>query len=195
MSYFQKLTRKNCCNQGATFFFVLLISIFPFVRGGYLNGSNIMVGVVSTGEFSAASLKQDWGPTFEAFLSESVGRLLSPPRNFSVVLMTIPMTFAMVEDKSIDLIFSTPSVFSCLETENSGTQMKNVSCVMTFIEFFNSVYSFVEHCGSSTMHLTLLGQYPPLLPCATWSVTPSQVPSAASSSLGLTTRTFTQSTT
>jgi hypothetical protein len=99
---------------------ILLISIFPVASGSYLNGSNIIVGVVSTGEFSEESLQKDWGPTFEAFLTESVGRRLTPPRNFSLVLMTIPMTFAMVENKSIDFIFSTPSVFSCLETENSG---------------------------------------------------------------------------
>ena len=131
MGNFPKRSRKNLRNQADIFAVVILISIFPVARGGYLNGSNIIVGVVSTGEFSEASLKQDWGPTFEGFLTESVGRLLNPPRNFSVVLMTIPMTFAMVEDKSIDLIFSTPSVFSCLETENSGTNMKHISCIMT----------------------------------------------------------------
>jgi hypothetical protein len=88
--------------------------------GSYLNGTNIVVGVVSSGEFSDAGVIDIWGPTFEEMLSESVGQFLSPARNFTIVLMTIPQTFQMVEDKSIDFFFSTPSIFSCLESEYAG---------------------------------------------------------------------------
>jgi hypothetical protein len=93
------------------------------VSGSYLNGTDIIVGVVSTGEFSESTVREEWGPTFETFLSESVGKFLDPPRNFSIVLMNIPMTFHNVYEKSIDFIFSTPSVFSCLETENAGKKL------------------------------------------------------------------------
>jgi hypothetical protein len=90
------------------------------VCGSYLNRSNIVVGVVSTGEFSEAKLQAEWGPTFETYLTESVGLHLIPPRNFSLVLMSIANAFDMVDEKEIDFIFATPSIFSCLELENSG---------------------------------------------------------------------------
>jgi hypothetical protein len=101
---------------------ILLVSanLESLVLGTYLNGSDIVVGVVSTGEFSGTGLETDWGPTFHTYLTETVGTFLNPPRNFSIAMMTIPMTFKMVEEKAIDFIFTTPSVFSCLETENAG---------------------------------------------------------------------------
>jgi hypothetical protein len=101
---------------------ILLLSanLASLVSGTYLNGSDIVVGIVSTGEFSGTGLETDWGPTFHTYLTETVGNFLNPPRNFSISMMTIPMTFKMVEEKAIDFIFTTPSVFSCLETENAG---------------------------------------------------------------------------
>ncbi len=100
--------------------YFISMHFFATVCGSYLNGSNIVVGVVSTGEFSEARLQEVWGPTFETYLTESVGRRLDPPRNFSLVLMSIHVAFEMVDEKSIDFIFATPSIFSCLEMENSG---------------------------------------------------------------------------
>ena len=101
---------------------ILFISghFFATACGSYLNGSNIVVGVVSTGEFSEAKLQAEWGPTFETYLTESVGRQLVPPRNFSLVLLSIQGAFELVDQKAIDFIFATPSIFSCLELENSG---------------------------------------------------------------------------
>jgi hypothetical protein len=111
------LTHKN---HGLALILLLSANLVSLSSGIYLNGTDIVVGVVSTGEFSASSLDTDWGPTFSTYHTENVGRFMDPPRNFSVILMTIPMTFKMVEQKSIDFIFTTPSVFSCLESENAG---------------------------------------------------------------------------
>ncbi len=99
---------------------LLPANLISLVSGTYLNGSDVVVGVVSTGEFSGTGLDTDWGPTFHTYLTETVGKFLNPPRNFTISMMTIPMTFKMVEQKAIDFIFTTPSVFSCLETENAG---------------------------------------------------------------------------
>ena len=101
----------------------LLISTAIPAKGSYLNGTNIVVGVISSGEFSESNVRSLWGPTFETLLSESVGRKLSPPRNFSIVLLDIATSFPMVEEKNVDFIFATPSLFACLEAEYSGAQL------------------------------------------------------------------------
>ena len=91
--------------------------------GSLLDGQDIIVGIVSTGEFTEATAAEQWSATFADFLTQSVGRTLFPPRNFSITMMTVPMTFTMVEEKSIDFIFSTPSIYYCLSVENAGTHM------------------------------------------------------------------------
>jgi hypothetical protein len=113
--------------DGLVLILILSSNLVSLSSGTYLNGSDIVVGIVSTGEFSGSSLDEDWGPTFSTYLTETVGRFMTPPRNFSMYLMTIPMTFKMVEEKAIDFIFTTPSVFSCLESENAGIFIDNCS--------------------------------------------------------------------
>jgi hypothetical protein len=102
--------------------FLLFVLFSKLSFASYLNGTDVVVGVVSTGDITNKILKQQWAPTFETLLTEKVGRYLDPPRNFSLLLLDIPTAFEMVESKSVDFLYSTPSFFFCAEVEYSGQQ-------------------------------------------------------------------------
>jgi hypothetical protein len=100
--------------------FVLFVSILAQIHGMYLNGKDVVVGVVSTGDITEEILQQQWAPTFQTLLTEKVGQFLDPPRNFSLVLLDIPTAFERVGQRSVDFLYSTPSFFYCVQSENSG---------------------------------------------------------------------------
>ena len=112
--------RLGICSSSWNFLLIVMMTMLSCLSASYLNGTDVIVGVVSTGEFSETTMQEQWGPTFKTLLTESVGQHLSPPRNFSLYLLDVPTAFQMVREKAIDFIFSTPSLFSCLEYEDSG---------------------------------------------------------------------------
>ena len=110
-----------CFGQQSSFCLIVLLTVgLVPINSSYVNGTDIIVGVVTTGDITQKILQEKWVPTFKVFLTGSVGKNLNPPRNFSVVLLDIPTAFQMVNQKAIDFLFSTPSFFSCVESENSG---------------------------------------------------------------------------
>ena len=99
---------------------ILFVISLVQINSSFLNGPDLIVGVVTTGDITHKTVQERWAPTFEVFLTDSVGKTLNPPRNFSVVLLDIETAFQMVNQKAIDFLFSTPSYFACVESENSG---------------------------------------------------------------------------
>jgi hypothetical protein len=69
---------------------------------------------------SSAGFLTLWRPTFETYLSETVGIKYSPPLRFSLITLTLSTAFDMVEAGNVSFVFSNPSLFSCLQAEYSG---------------------------------------------------------------------------
>ena len=82
------------------------------------------VPIVTNDEFL-----KTWKPTFEDYLSETVGRALTPQAQFELVLFSLESIFDAVKESRIDFLFVNPSLFSCLEIEYSG--------IFSFISFSN----------------------------------------------------------
>ncbi len=108
------------------YFLILLFAWNVSSSGLQSVGSNqrpVVVGVVTTGD-SKSSSSRLWAPTFENYLEEAVAQYLDVSKhgtyNFSMVPLSVTAAFQMADKKEYDFIFSTPSVFSCLENENSG---------------------------------------------------------------------------
>ena len=84
-----------------------------------ISGSElVIIGGVPLG--SSSDFLKLWQPTFEAYLSETVGIKYSPPLRFSLIVLTLSNAFDMVEAGKVNFVYSNPSLFSCLQSEYSG---------------------------------------------------------------------------
>jgi hypothetical protein len=100
--------------------FVYLVSE---ATGEHRSASEIRIVVVST------SLDNDfisaWSPTFETFLNERVGHNLS----FKMLVLNMTATFDAVAEASVDFVFASSSLYSCLDVEYAGkSTIRSVIC-------------------------------------------------------------------
>jgi hypothetical protein len=63
-----------------------------------------------------------WRPTFEQYLSDTVGKNHNPPLVFSLVSSTLSDVFDIVNAGKVHFVYSNPSLYSCLEAEFSGNR-------------------------------------------------------------------------
>jgi hypothetical protein len=87
-------------------------------------GRPIIIGAVPIGSNEAFSTA--WKPTFENYLTDTVGVKYNPPLNFTFVSLTTTALFDMAGSGNVDFIYSNPSVYACLESEYAGTYC--ISC-------------------------------------------------------------------
>ena len=78
----------------------------------------IVIGGVPLGSDDA--FLTAWRPTFEQYLSNTVGRQYNPPVNFTLVALTLSTAFSSIEAGIVDFVFANPSLYSCLAERYSG---------------------------------------------------------------------------
>ncbi len=103
---------------------ILVLSIH-FSRSAESNRT-ISIGAVPI--TSDTAFLSAWKPTFEDYLSDTVGQFFVPPARFEIVLLTLTSVFDAVKEKSIEFVFVNPSLFSCLESEFSGISSPGGVC-------------------------------------------------------------------
>jgi ABC-type phosphate/phosphonate transport system substrate-binding protein len=81
----------------------------------------IFVGAMALGSSSASLTLTAWKPTFENYLTETVGIKFDPHINFSLVPLTSTASaYQMAESGKVDFVYLSPSLYSCLESEYEG---------------------------------------------------------------------------
>ena len=78
----------------------------------------VVVGGVPLG--TSENFLSLWKPTFEKYLTDTVGSNRSPPLQFSLVPVSLTSIFDAVETGKLDFVYANPSLYSCLEAEYSG---------------------------------------------------------------------------
>jgi hypothetical protein len=68
-----------------------------------------------------------WSPTFEKYLSDSVGKQYVPSLDFSLILLSPISVRPAIEAGTVHFFFASPSVFACLEVEYSGIRARFLS--------------------------------------------------------------------
>jgi hypothetical protein len=98
---------------------VLIIFLLLLSSAEAANSSlQVIVGAVPTS--AEAEFLVAWGPTFEGFLNEEVGKHIIHPVSFSLVVLNLSSAFDLISNGKIDFIFANPSLYSCLDPEFSG---------------------------------------------------------------------------
>ncbi len=110
-------------------FFLMCIFI---IRAGKCSTFHnpVVIGGVPLG--SSSSFLKSWKPTFERYLLDTVGQAYDPPLNFSLIPLTLSNAFEMVKGGKVHFVYSNPSLYSCLESEYSGTQLRELFMLKSF---------------------------------------------------------------
>ena len=111
-----------------------ILLLFTAVLLPGTQAGTIVIGGVPYGTSSDYVLS--WKPTFEEYLSIEVGTKHNPPLNFSFITLTLSSAFNKIKERALDFIYTNPSLYSCLEVEESGGRfqiyfLQNIG--MTFI--------------------------------------------------------------
>ncbi|KAK3287743.1 hypothetical protein CYMTET_4760, partial [Cymbomonas tetramitiformis] len=65
-----------------------------------------------------------WAPTFETYLTETVGQEFNV--TFELKYLNFDTTYTAVENSEIDMIFTNPSVYACVEREYGATPIASM---------------------------------------------------------------------
>jgi hypothetical protein len=124
---------------------VLIIDQAIYASSDYRNRL-IVVGAMPSGSSSKLLGPTAWKPTFENYLTETVGKKYDPHLVFSLFpLISTAAAYEMVESGKVDFMFLNPSLYSCLESENEG--MASIDYFIPHINLLLSINSH-GHCNS-----------------------------------------------
>jgi hypothetical protein len=93
------------------------IFIFSILECG-LSSRTIKIGGVPLG--SSDTFLSIWRPTFEDYLTNTVGSKQTPQVEFSLVAISLNSAFDKIENGELDFVYANPSLHSCLEAEFGG---------------------------------------------------------------------------
>ena len=91
-----------------------IIVIFVVCCSDFGIGDSFTIGVVPSA--SPTEFYSQWSPTFEVYLTETLGQNLT----FRIQMLNITSVFDALSKDSVDFIFASSSLYSCLDLESSG---------------------------------------------------------------------------
>eukprot|EP00238_Polyblepharides_amylifera_P001073 CAMPEP_0196572604 /NCGR_PEP_ID=MMETSP1081-20130531/2618_1 /TAXON_ID=36882 /ORGANISM="Pyramimonas amylifera, Strain CCMP720" /LENGTH=1072 /DNA_ID=CAMNT_0041889967 /DNA_START=195 /DNA_END=3410 /DNA_ORIENTATION=- len=97
-------------------------------------------------------LFQNWAPTFETYLSETVGRQFNI--TFRMIYLDFNTIYSAARNKDIDLMFSNPSIYACVEREHQASLVASLLNLRKGFELDRYYGAFITRYESNIYNIS-----------------------------------------